>query len=111
RIALPSIGSTPSASDTASASASANCPSSAIMPASVTCRSAAAPAVRRSDRSLLRRLLELRRRAHRVAGAPERLGSFGRHVVLVVLGQHLARLERAVVLERALRDHAAALLE
>ena len=41
----------------------------------------------------------------------ERLGGFGRHVVLVVLGQHLARDEHAVGAELALRDHALAFLE
>ena len=41
----------------------------------------------------------------------QRLGGLGRHVVLVVLGEHLARAEDAVGAELALRDHALALLE
>ncbi len=41
----------------------------------------------------------------------QRLGDFGRHVVLVVLGQHLARGEDAVGAERALGDHALAFAE
>jgi hypothetical protein len=40
----------------------------------------------------------------------QRLGGFGRHVVLVVLGEHLAREEDAV-LQLPLRDHALAFLE
>ena len=45
------------------------------------------------------------------AGALERLAGLRRHVVLVVLGQHLARVEHAVGAHLALRDHALALLE
>src|SRR5690606_30555293 len=111
RIALPAIGSTPSTSDTASASASANCPSSAIIAASVDWRPARRPTRAALACSLPGRLLELRRRADRVTGALARFGGLGCDVVLVVLGQHLARLEAAIALERTLRDDAATLLE
>src|SRR5262249_29705371 len=45
------------------------------------------------------------------AGVLQRLGGLGRHVVLVVLGQHLARDEDAVLADLALGHHAFALLE
>ena len=41
----------------------------------------------------------------------DRVGGFGRHVVLVVLGQHFGGVEHAVGAELALRDHAFAFLE
>jgi hypothetical protein len=43
--------------------------------------------------------------------ALDRVGGLGRHVVLVVLGQHFLRAEDAVAFELALRDHAFAFLE
>src|SRR4051812_39906370 len=46
-----------------------------------------------------------------VPGLLERLCGFRRHVVLVVLGQHLARLEDPVGPDSALRDHPLALAE
>ena len=47
----------------------------------------------------------------RLARLLHRLGRFRRHVVLVVLGEHLGRGEHAVGAELALRDDAFALLE
>ena len=47
----------------------------------------------------------------RLARLVERVLRFRRHVVLVVLGQHLARAEHAVGVEPALRDDALALAE
>src|SRR6188474_1680333 len=81
----------PSANAAISARTSENWPSSGIM--------------------LFLRLLELPRRADRMSGLAQRFGRFRRHVVLVVLREHLGRDEVAVVADMALRDDAAALLE
>src|SRR5690606_38223082 len=90
----PTSGRTPSASPRASATARAKCPSSTLMG---------------SFSWVLR--LRSSARAHRMAGALEGVGRFGRHVVLVVLGEHLGRGKAAVVVEPSLRDDAAAFLE
>ena len=79
-------------SATSSATISEKCPSSGII--------AKRPA------------LEARhRRPPRAVRLVKRGLRFGRHVVLVVLREHLGRLERAVGLQRALRDDAFAFLE
>ena len=46
-----------------------------------------------------------------VAGLLQRVGDLGRHVVLVVLGEHLGRAKPPSAAERALRDHALAFAE
>src|SRR5690606_21805451 len=62
----------------------------------------------RAPGSFLQRLSGARSRLVRLL---YRLGGLRRHVVLVVLGEHLARVEDAVGAELALRDHALALAE
>src|SRR5690606_35518312 len=52
-----------------------------------------------------------RRRIHRVPGLAQRLGRLRRHVVLVVLGEHLGGGEHAVRPDAALRDDTLALAE
>src|SRR5581483_2820785 len=53
----------------------------------------------------------LLRFAHRLVRALDGVGCFGRHVILIVLGQHFLGVEYAVWAQLALRHHAFALLE
>ena len=46
-----------------------------------------------------------------MTGAFERFGGFRRHVVFIVLGQHLACLKTAIGLHQSLRDHPTTFLE
>src|SRR3546814_2216704 len=52
-----------------------------------------------------------RRRFARVSGLLQRRGNLRRHIVFVVLGEHLGSRERAVGAERSLHDHALPLAE
>ena len=93
--AAPTSGSVPSTSASSSARISAKWPSSGIM----ACLA-----------SLLQRRAAFSAAAS-LCACSTACGGLGRHVVLVVLRQHLGRAEHAVGAELALRDDALALLE